>query len=659
MILRNRKILSREKMYSATSLVNYIRNDGIIDYFDIVKKNNYEIDKQDDFKLKKRKFSELEAQEIKHNQYNQYNQNNLPKSSFDYIVENGYIFENMIINEIKDKMLEKKELNKLIEIKEKDFTKKYYKTLECLKCDKYDIILSGLLVNSSNNTYGYPDLIVSNKWIRKYIEEYPLSISGTSTEYYIIDIKSSTINLINGGENVSSGLLLDGYKAQIYVYTEALNNMLNTNIKLGFILGKKYNFVINKNKTVICNPFGKLGIIDYSMEKINGNDFEKEINNALVWKTQLNDEWKNMHLSPIDNDNLYPNMKNHYDKNYKKIKRDVAYENKEITLLWNCGIKNRKIAWENGVKKYDDQKMTPEVLGINKKSAKYDIIDKMLFINKQNDSNVILSEKNNYMNWQKKVEHEFYIDFETYCVEKIYDENSSDSFMENLSNQIVYMIGVIYLGNFKCFIINFNNMTDTNCKNILDKFLLSKHKCKSDSYILCSDEKDLIIKFTDYIYSFKKNNESTNEYKSKTRLIHWSQAEPIIFNKKLNEYNLSLDLKYNLEWYDLLKVFKYEHEPIVIRGCFSFGLKDIVKNLNSLKLIELNWPELDDGLLSSFIAKDIYLNNDSDKSKKSNKSTKKIKSNSPVNQMINIVEYNYIDCLAINKLLVWMRDYIN
>ena len=57
------------------------------------------------------------------------------------------------------------------------------------------------------------------------------------------------------------------------------------------------------------------------------------------------------------------------------------------------------------------------------------------------------------------------------------------------------------------------------------------------------------------------------------------------------------------------------------------------------------WSDLDDGLLSAFIAKDIYKNvifdNDSNN-----------------NNMQDIVEYNYIDCKALYLILVYIRCYV-
>ena len=131
-------------------------------------------------------------------------------------------------------------------------------------------------------------------------------------------------------------------------------------------------------------------------------------------------------------------------------------------------------------------------------------------------------------------------------------------------------------------------------------------------------------------------------FKNKIRLFHWSCAEPSMFNKKILEYNLD-KIKFNLNWYDLLKIFKYDKSPIIIKECFSFSLKEIIKKMNYYNLINLSWSDLDDGLLSSFIARDIYIGLE----------------NAPNSKMFNIIEYNYIDCKALYLLINWMRTTIN
>ncbi len=632
MITRSKNFIDRKKLHSATGLVNYIRSDCIIDYLDQIKRNDYEIDFENELKIRKRKFTKLNDEKITNTNFLKKR-----KTSFDYIVEDGYKFENNIFTEIKNKLKNDNQLEILIEINEEDISKKYNMTKEIIIQKKYDIILGGVLVNQTNNTYGYPDIIVSGFWIKKYIKDTLIEIPNDRSIYYIIDVKSSSISLVSGGESMSSGLLYDGYKAQIYVYKEALNNITGSNNNIAFILGKKYEYYSGGKKIKIDDPFSRLAIVNFENEKKNGKDFKEKIDKALEWKNDLNKNWKKYSLYPIEKDELYPNMKNSYDKNYRPIKKKIAIKNKELTLLWNCGVKNRKLAFQKGIKTYDDEKINPESLGYETKSKKYKIIDLMLKINKKSNDKIInIDNTNNYLEWRNKVDYEFFVDFETYSKEEIYGENLDEDFIENLNNQVIYMIGVYHKEKFKCFIINYNNI-DTNSLDSIKKNIekIKNLKCSYDDYVFCLNEKDLIERFTNYIVEFSKS-------KNKTRLIHWSSAEPIMFNKKIKEYGL-FDDKYNLPWYDLLSVFKYDESPIIIKGCFGFGLKEIVKKLNDHKLIKLVWPELDDGLLSSFVAKNIYKN--------------KIEIQEKNKNMIEIVEYNYIDCLAISILLDFIRNY--
>jgi hypothetical protein len=656
--MKTRKNINMYDYESATSLVNYIRDDCIIDYLDILKKNNYVIDTSDN--LKKRKLNETEDN----------NSNNFKSmasmstsflvnsrkrqrsSSFDYIVEDGYLFEENIFKEIKNKMKNNKnETNNLYEIEKMDnIEQQYNKSKEILLSKKYDLILGALLINKKNNTYGYPDMIVSGYWINKYITDKVVGVEYNRNKYYIIDIKSSTISLINGGEHISSGLLYNGYKQQIFIYTDALNNLfkennMNNNVNVGFVLGKKYKYISNRNVITINNPFERLGIIDYDHERMQHNDYKDIVKNAIKWKQDLKKNWKDYSVSPINKNELYPNMKNNYDKNYKKIKKVIAQKNKELTLLWNVGVKNRRLAWEKEIKSYDHPDLSCSILGMKDDSKRSCILNKMIDMTR-GDNLIILERENNFMDWRNKTEYEFFVDFETYNSDKIYDESSLQDFSEMYNNQKIYMIGICHQEDnkyiYKSFIINHLEYN----KNTIQKIIKNnKHKCDKNSYIFCENEHQLIDKFVDYIETFKPNNLNLENYYKKCRLIHWSHAEPMLFNKKINFYRLT-DNKYQLPWYDLLKVYKYDKHPIIIKECFSFGLKEIIKKLNEYQFIDLCWSDLDDGLLSSFIARDIYNN-------------KLVAMADVNNNIVNIVEYNYVDCLAIDKLLGWMREYTN
>lgn len=608
-------------LVSATRIVNYTRNDPIIDYLDILDSNGLRISENLDIVTKDK---QLEKKR---------------KTSFDYIVEEGYNFENKIMTKIK-KYMEKNKLNKkIITIeKDEDIFKQYEKTKHIIEIGKIQVIIGGVLINKKNKTYGYPDLIVLGSWINKFFACPPTEYIQDDV-YYIIDIKSSTINLINGGKYVACNSLFEGYKTQIWVYKEALDQIQNCESCYGFILGKKYKYVKEKSEIFINNSFHMLGLIDYACEIKKGNDFKKKIKKSVLWIKELRKNWRKYKLYPI-NKKIVPNMKNSFDKNYKKIKKTIAGKNKDITMLWNCGIKQRKNAYNNGITKYDDKKLTPEKLGIKINTTKYNIVNNMLKM--VNSENLIqISKNNNYNDWRSSAEFEFFVDFETYS--STYDEleiiQMENENIEYRHNQKIYMIGIGHFNQeykFKCFIINYEGIND------IYKDIQNKYNCSKNDIIAVSDEKSLITTFIDYLYSFKKIKEPKYRFLKKMRLFHWSNAEPCLFLKKLVYYDINT-LENTLPWFDLMEVFKYPEFPIVIKNCFSFSLKDVSKTLNTHKLIKLEWSDLDDGLLSAFVAKDIYKN--------------EIESEKNNTNMIDIVEYNFIDCKALYLLLNLIRTY--
>jgi hypothetical protein len=633
-------MILKKKLFSASKLSNFIKNDQVLDYLNKLDENGFMVNSDLNI-VKKRKFEESNEsiESNKSCEFNKCNQKKKIKTSFDYIMSYGNQFENEIIQQIKHKMKLRNQLNKLISVEESNKYLNCDKTIKIISENRHNIILNSMLINPLDGTWGKPDLIVRGDWIQTYIPSIKINSNVISSKWYIIDIKSSTINLIAKGEELSSKLLYSVYKSQIYIYTNALNVLLNkntkisNNVKCGFILGKRYKYVLNKN-IIIKNTFDFVATIDFNKEYSKGIIWNNIISKAVKWHKYLDSNWKKLQIKPINNDVLYPNMKNTLNGNtcVYNIKKNIAQYNKEITLLWNCGLLNRKLAWSRGIKHYDDPKLNSSILGFSN-SNKELIINSMLSILHSNN-NFILNKKNNLFDWQTIATYEFFVDFETFNLDIDVDNSfpqESDDYLY-ISNQQIYMIGISFLNLSNIFvhytfIINHPSFISM-CPN---------NKINSD-YIYCSDEKDLIIKFSVFIFQsvqqfFSIN--STNLYK----LFHWSNAEPLLFEKKLKQYKLEEEY-FKFNWVDLLKIFKHNEYPIIIKECFGFGLKEIIKKLNYYKEIDLVWSELDDGLLSSFLARDIYLNISNDKMT--------ININS-------IIEYNMIDCKALYCILEWMR----
>lgn len=557
---------------------------------------------------------------------------NLNKTSLDYIFEYGRDYEKMIIEKIYEVMKNNNETDKIILLERKEKNNiisddNYYKeTKLAIRSEKYDIILGGILFNKDNKTYGYPDLIVSGYWLNKYISNlrYTDNNNLINKVYYIIDIKSSIIDLINSGLNISHNKNLDIYKVQIYIYSKALNRIQNNKQKIlnGFILGKKYTYNINSEKIIISNPFETLALIDYEHPREKINNYDNKLEEGIKYKNMINKNYNKYSLEPIKKKYLYPNMRNKYDKKLHGIKKDVAYKNKEITSLYGCGIKHRIRANKLGITNYNDKRLIPEIMGIKKHHKKYNIINKILNNYHNNSTKIIdIPKENNLNNWRQKYIYEFYVDFETFNNDNyITDKNNN---LKCNTEQILYMIGVGH--------------------NLFNKWEYKCFRIRHDKEFNKTNENILLQNFVEYINSFNILNLNLENYYKNIRLYHWGNAEKSIYNKKLEQYYLYKDI-YIIPWFDLLNVFRNFENPIIIKDCNGYSLKTIINKLNEYKLIDLQWTDINDGYLSSIIAKNIYIPSSPLLMAENN------------DKLINdLILYNEVDCKALYLLLNLIR----
>ena len=96
---------------------------------------------------------------------------------------------------------------------------------------------------------------------------------------------------------------------------------------------------------------------------------------------------------------------------------------------------------------------------------------------------------------------------------------------------------------------------------------------------------------------------------------------------------------------NLLNYFK--QEPITIQGCFGYGLKEIVKQLYNLKLIENQWSDDTSGLDAMI--------------KIIKTSEEALIKNIPIKRFTEIkkiIYYNYMDCRVIVDILKMLEGMI-
>ena len=314
------------------------------------------------------------------------------------ILEEGILYETSIINQLRKKYKVVESNNIIDSIKE-----------------GVDIIYQPYL--SYNNTYGYPDMIVKSSIVNDMLGYDFIKDIPYPNHYVVVDIKNCKINLLADKTHIVSNKRMNSIKAQLYVYTMALNKILCINTNIAYVLAPLYIY-----KDTVYNTFDMFATIDF-----NNNDkyIQPRIEKAIEW-------------SMNQTDIVYPNM-----KNPDMMKTKSSLYSDCITSMYYCGYKNQMIAHSNNIYSWKDPRCTASLLGFKEGSKKHTIINRMLDINKSNDI-IYCYGKNDTIN-DNIDSINFYLDIET-------------------TKDRVFMIGVGYYkrGNwsFRKFIMLKDNNTE-------------------------------------------------------------------------------------------------------------------------------------------------------------------------------------------------------
>jgi hypothetical protein len=503
-------------------------------------------------------------------------------SFLEHIFENGNNFERLIIEKIKSQV-KSEDFIQIGESYEAKNLSNYLKTLAAIKND-IPIIYQPVLWNSSNKTFGCGDLLIKSSFASKIFPSYP--IINNSNLYEVYDIKWSNLKLKSNSDELLNDIDIKPYKAQLWIYTQALNKMQNMKATRAFLIGKNYyrEKIVNKQLNVEnYNSFEKLALIDYTNESEESN-IEKTIE-AIEWIKEVKKN-KKLCIDPPNDSRLYPNMKNTQDNEFHSIKKKLAEKNKEITLLYSVGKRSRDLALENGITSYDDPKLNTKILGINSSTKTGELIDSIININK-NDS---LSNYGNSINFKNLSN---------------YGNLSSSANLSNYGNSINFK-NLSNYGNS----INFKNLSNYgNWKDSKVRCYVDIETIGSTVYNLGYNKPNFIFMiglgividniWTFYVYTADKidileENRIIKEFSDQMNLIaskyslshipifHWSDFE----NTNLKPYIL---VNQCYKFYDMCKWFK--DDQICIKGALDFKLKNVTKALYNLKLINIQWDD--------------------------------------------------------------------
>ncbi len=593
---KSKEKINWNEWVAATDTKNYLMDDGFLDL--LSSKNNKSIMNDKDY-----------SKEIAKT-FNQNNNGFLSK-----LLEQGNVFEKEIVNNLKNMYP-----NLTVTItghSRSDLA--YQKTLDNIK-KGIPFIFSANLRNYKTKTYGVADIIVRSDYINTFLKCNALhqdeiykhkrdKNNKNKNKYYyvVIDVKYKILQLRSDGFHLRNDGNLKAYKGQVYVYTSALAEMQKYMPKCGFLLGTKYKYTSQNKERKGKGAFDKLGRIDFSDLD---SDYITKISLALEWLNTVKTTEYDLSKYPLPRDELYPNMCNHYDFPYHELKKKYAEKHDDLTLLWNVGPKQRRIANNNGIYKWSDKDCKAELLGFKKDKKRTNTINRILEAN-QSDSIIVPNKLiKNTLDWKSNKTFECFVDFETSC--SIFNDITEVNVMNG--NNYIFLIGLGYM----CPETNLWNYKSFLAESISKQGELNI--CKS----FCIFLKDLQNKYGECV------------------LWHYSQAEVTAWNHMLSNTNLKFN---SLLWKDLLKIFL--EEPIGIKGALNYSLKSIAKALHSEGCIESDYTSLDgcnNGMDAALQAYKTY--NECQKNKISVETHETMK---------DIITYNEIDVKVMWEILCFLR----
>lgn len=614
-------VIVHNNWYSASSVHNYMLNDPIVDWFKLI----------DTCDSNSRTCSQgmtatTATTELPHTE-----QTNTGDSLSSYLMKRGVEFEAAIMRHIAN-IVGDVNIVKVCTEYQKVYTRAaVLETIELMKRG-VPIIYQGVLHNTSDATFGSPDLLVRSDYINMLVKSRTMSKHEETIaapklrkrfHYRVIDIKFCTLKLRADGQQLLNAGRAQCNKAQVMIYNQALGQSQGYVPPVCYILGRGYVFKRKGNvykSNNVCDRLGEIRPTDTDFE------YKERIRCALAWLKELRANGRSWSALPTPSvPQLYPNMSNTNDAPWHQRKLEIAEKLNEITLVWQCGPKHRNRCLENGIRSYLDTDCTAEALGING-PINGTILQRMLEFNqgKIHQNELVIPKKiyNNWSRWREinrfphlasdpTRETEFFIDYEN--VTNIADDFST--IPASSTQNIVFMIGVGYF--------------DTT-----DQYI---YKCFVAAHLNIQSEFTIFDNFDKYIKAVC-DTENTNP-----NFYHWGNVEETLYDSVVERHEPKSFAWSKPNFVDFCKIFK--NEVILVKGALNFGLKTIIKQLHKHNLITTHYHTdvLDggDALVKAIDAYNVAEENCID-----------IKDTA---SMQSVIKYNRIDTLAIADIVRYLR----
>ena len=471
--------------------------------------------------------------------------------------------------------------------------------------------------NNYNSTQGIIDLLVRSDYLGEILDENPLTheerqrpaprVHG-NYHYVVVDIKFSTLPLRADGIHLLNSGHYPAYKAQTLIYTQAIGRIQGYTPPYAFILGRRWKYTSKRITHRSYSCLNRLGKIDFAgVDK----EYVSHTKKALKWVRGVRENGSSWSINPPSRPELYPNMcvdSGQWNGEKEKIADIIG----EMTRVWHVGVKHRNHALVSGITTWRDGLCTASTMKLGGRRAS--VIDKIMAINRQSKDNLWPKKiESNLHGWKDKV-NELFVDFET--LSDIF-AGFDDLPTQRKTNQI-FMIGVGWEAsgswqhrNFIC-----NAPTPEEEYRVMDEFMTFMAEKGMPRVHYWHAEKRFWVAAENRQFDIACDANDTD------RKDHISDDWPAV------------------DWCDMYDIFR--SEPIVIKDCFKFGLKDIAKAMRKHKMIKASiGSSCNSGMMAMVKAWECYT-----------------ASVAPATSdtMLDIARYNEFDCKVLWEILSYLRE---
>ena len=471
--------------------------------------------------------------------------------------------------------------------------------------------------NNYNRTQGIIDLLIRSDHIKDLVDENPLTPIemltpaprlNSSYHYVVIDIKFSTLPLRSNSTHLLNSGHYPAYKAQTLIYTQAVGRIQGYTAPYAFILGRRWKYTSKHITHHSFNCLNRLGKIDFlGVDR----EFIGRTKQALKWVRDVRQNGVSWTVNPPCRPELYPNMCVDSGK-WNVEKHKIAEKIGEVTSVWNVGVKHRSRALEAGVSSWRDSLCTSDLLGL--RGSRGAVIDKIMAMNRQSKDLIWPKKIDNNLNGWKDKSNELYVDFET--LSDIFADFNELPIQKRTN--MIFMIGVGWE---------------------------SESGWEYRNFICTAPTPEEEYRVMDEFMSFMQEREEPRVHYWHAENRFWTAAENRQFDLACeagdeDRKDRISDHWHNVEWCDMYDLFR--SEPIVIKGCFKFGLKEIAAAMQKHKMITATIDSsCNSGMVAMVKAWECYRT-----------------ASAPASSgtMLDIARYNEFDCKVLWEILSYLRD---